>query len=266
LGVYAHYLEDLRAHVQPLAEIVREVTQAAEITPLEVWRMGPGARIITRPFSWEQFDAFVLQEDTSHISLSIARDLNTRFTVGADLRGKHRGIYPPDFLDLMILIGPEGVVGEEVAARAAELLLRRAAERLPVMQGGAHAYEKFDDAGFEPQLHGTETDKQPPHIQARWQGERKVMRHIREKPRRIYWRTLLGRKMAATVGGAAAARAAGAELVEEIDGSLLFGVGALPSEALRADYGERTRGLRQWIWPHSIQNPVDAVDDSRGEP
>jgi hypothetical protein len=256
----------MHANVRALAEILREVTQAAGITPLHVWRIGPGTRIFTRPFSWEQFDAFVDQEDTSSVNLSIAPDLQMRFSLGAKLRGKHRGILSPDVLDLMILIGREGVVNETVAARTAELLLRRAAERLPVTQGGAHAYEESDYAGFEALLVGTETDKQPPHIQARWKGERKVERHIRDKPQRIYWRTLLGPKMAANVGGAAAARAAGAEQVEEIAGSLLFGVGALPSAVFTAEYRERTRGLRQWIWPHSIQNPVDAIDDSRGEP
>jgi hypothetical protein len=77
------------------------------------------------------------------------------------------------------------------------------------------------------------------------------------RARRLYWTTLLGPELAATAGGAGAARAAGAARVEDRHGCLIVQSTDDVADSLAFDWHARTRNLRRWLWPHTIQNPGD---------
>jgi hypothetical protein len=78
------------------------------------------------------------------------------------------------------------------------------------------------------------------------------------KARRLYPITLLGPKLASQVT-AADALAAGALAVQEINGSLLIDSYPTVVETWDPEYLKATVNLRKWLWPHTIQNPADAV-------
>lgn len=78
------------------------------------------------------------------------------------------------------------------------------------------------------------------------------------KARRLYPITLLGPKLASQLS-AADALAAGALSVQELNGSLLIDAYPTVVETWDPEYLRATVTLRKWLWPHTIQNPTDAV-------
>jgi hypothetical protein len=78
------------------------------------------------------------------------------------------------------------------------------------------------------------------------------------KARRLYPITLLGPKLASQLT-AAGALTAGALAVKEINGSLLIDAYPTVVETWEPEYLNATVKLRRWLWPHTIQNPADAV-------
>jgi hypothetical protein len=78
------------------------------------------------------------------------------------------------------------------------------------------------------------------------------------RARRLYPITLLGPKLAGQLS-AADARAAGALAVEEINGSLLLDAYPTVVETWDPGFLQATVEQRRWLWPHTIQNPADAV-------
>jgi hypothetical protein len=77
------------------------------------------------------------------------------------------------------------------------------------------------------------------------------------KARRLHWLTILGPELAAAAGGAEAAKAAGAARVETKQDCLIEQSTDDVGDSLGFDWHGRTRNLRRWLWPHTIQNPAD---------
>lgn len=262
LGAYVYFPPDQSAHVGAVTDIVREVLAATGMTPTHVMAMKPNSRYVERPFTPELFESYAADETKKGIKVwGETRDQQMRLSLKGELRGRpelSQSSVAPQTISLELQVGEDGGANEATAAAAAELMLRLGAARLPVVSGGAQPFPTKDEALFE-YLPMTRDGGALPHVLARWSGDHQRRAQLAHKPRRLYWRTLLGPAMAAKMGGAAAARAAGADQVEEINGALLIHAGALPSSAL-GKWGEERRALRQWIWTHSIQNPVDAVE------
>jgi hypothetical protein len=80
------------------------------------------------------------------------------------------------------------------------------------------------------------------------------------KARRAYWLTILGPELAAAAGGVEAARATGAARVEQRGDCLIVQATDDVRDCLAPDWPARSAALRRWIWPHTIQNPIDAPD------
>jgi hypothetical protein len=136
--------------------------------------------------------------------------------------------------------------------------LRRSPQCTP---GGVTVLENAAQAAMEVTGTGTDSARQSPLFRRRhdhdWYLNRKTIRH---KCRRLYWTTLLGPELTAAAGGADAARAAGALDVRETSGSLVFqAMDGPPLDSLDPAFLAATVRLRRWLWPHTFQNPLDAV-------
>ena len=78
------------------------------------------------------------------------------------------------------------------------------------------------------------------------------------KARRLYPITLLGPKLASQVSSADATTA-GALAVKEFNGALLIDAYPTVVETWDPEFLKATVELRKWLWPHTIQNPADAI-------
>ena len=163
--------------------------------------------------------------------------------------------YAPPQLSFQVEVGER--VPEPRVIAAGELLLRQAAASLPVLSGGLTCFEDDEAAGAEVMFVGVSRPTKPEHVRQRQSLDQSLQGRLWKKARRVYWETLLGPELASKLGGAAGARAAGAASVDEIAGSLLVHAGGPFEPDDAPSFRARAAGLRAWLWPHSIQNPVD---------
>jgi hypothetical protein len=260
LLAYVLFEEHERAHRHIVGQIVREVLAASGVTPERVWGMRTrDSGIADRPFTAAKLDEFIADEERSQVMLWS----EAAFDLSGQLLRRPSPSSPglqPQKISLIARVG-DGGASEDALTAAAETLLRRAAERLPVFIGGAQPFATDSEAltELQPSLVQSRVPQTAEQL-AKREGDHKRERHLRHQPRRLYWRTLLGPRMAAAMGGLAAARAAGDGDAEELAGCVLVHAGARPSEALSPEWKTRWRSLRQWMWTHSSQNPVDAVE------
>jgi hypothetical protein len=141
--------------------------------------------------------------------------------------------------------------------RAARELLRVVARMAAPISGGVMSAPTFPQANCEVE-DGGDRDNEPAEFQERIRVDRRFETDRWTKARRLYPITLLGPKLASQVT-AADALAAGALAVQEINGSLLIDSYPTVVETWDPEYLKATVNLRKWLWPHTIQNPADAV-------
>jgi hypothetical protein len=181
------------------------------------------------------------------------------FFLWASLRHGVHGYAPahhaPPRLSMRVEMGER--VPEERALAAGELLLRQSAALLPVISGGLTCFAGEDAASAEVMFVSVDSQKQPEPVRQRQSIDQSCEGRLWKKARRVYWATLLGPRLAQELGGAAGARHAGAASVEEIAGSLLVHAGGPFEPDDAPSFRARAAGLRAWLWPRSIQNPVD---------
>ena len=256
LLAYVLFEEHESAHRGVVGQIVRDVLAASGVTPDRVWGMRKrDSGIADRPFSAAKLDEFIADEERSQVTLWS----EATFNLHGQLWRRVPGLMPQE-VSFIARVG-DGGASEDALVTAAETLLRGAAERLPLFIGGAQPFPTDVEARAELQPSLVQSRvPQTPEQEAKREGDWKRERHVRHQPRRLYWRTLLGPRMAAMMGGVAAARAAGDADAEELAGSVLVHAGERPSAALAPEWKTRWRGLRQWMWTHSSRNPVDAVE------
>ncbi|HSN26750.1 MAG TPA: hypothetical protein VLT45_10705, partial [Kofleriaceae bacterium] len=210
-----------------------------------------------RAFSWERFIESV--DSMATISAYGIKRSKALFFLKVALRHGVKAWaatkYAPPQLSMRVEIGERVPAARAIAA--GELLLRQVAASLPVISGGLTCFENSDAASTELSFVQVERPNWPEQLRVRWANDQFIEGRLWKKARRVYWETLLGPQLAAKLGGAAAARAAGAASVEEIAGSILVHAGGPFEPDDAPSFRARTAGLRAWLWPHSIQNPVD---------
>jgi hypothetical protein len=188
-------------------------------------------------------------------------DRTARIEVSAVLRYA-TGVSPaeqaPRTLHAMISVGRAGVpIG--TALDAALEWVTACVSRLDVLHGGITVVPSAAEAVVEATLVGRDL---PIDAERRWLYDSHRRQHLWIHARRLYWMTVLGPDLAARAGGASAARDAGADQVDEMAGSLLVRATSDPMDSLGAAFASRTAALRRWLWPHTVQNPVDADFES----
>ena len=243
---------------QAVVDIVEELLRTLDVQPREIWCVKPdGNPVRDKAFSWERFLESV--DSMATISGYGIKRAKALFFLNVSLRHGVKAWkplkYAPPQISFRVETGER--VPEERAIAAGELLLRQAAALLPVVSGGLTCFADADAASAETSFVSVDSHKLPEHVRVRQKLDQNDERHLWKKARRIYWETLLGPELASKLGGAAAARAAGAASVEEIGGSILVHAGGPFEPDDAPSFRARARGLRTWLWPHSIQNPVD---------
>jgi hypothetical protein len=141
--------------------------------------------------------------------------------------------------------------------RAARELLHVVAGTAAPISGGVIGAPMFSQVHCEVE-DGGDRDNESAEFQERIRVDRRFETERWTKARRLYPITLLGPKLASQVS-ASDALAAGALAVQEINGSLLIDAYPTVVETWDPDYLRATVNLRKWLWPHTIQNPADAV-------
>ncbi len=254
-------------HREAVVGIVEQVLRTLEIEPRELWCRKPdGKTVPDRAFSWPRFLESVDSMGLIH-AYGIKRS-KAPFFMKVSLRHRVQTTpptkYAPPQLSIDVETGER--VSEDRAIAAGELLLRHAAASIPVISGGLTCFENANAASAEVMFVSVDSHKLPEQARQRQWSDQSYQGRLWKKARRVYWETLLGPALATKLGGAAAARAAGAASVEEIAGSILVHAGG-PFEPDDAPaFRARTTGLRTWLWPHSIQNPVDTPEPATCTP
>lgn len=244
---------------EAVVSIAEQVLRTLDVNPRELWCSKPnGGGVRDRAFSWERFLESV--DSMATISGYGIKRSKARFYLRVSLR--HLQVptsvvmnQAPPQLSIDVETGER--VPEARAIAAGELLLRQAAASLPVLSGGLTCFDSNDTASAEVMFARVDSRKFPEQVSLRYGLDQSYQKRLWKKARRIYWETLLGPQLAAKLGGADAARAAGAASVEEIGGSILVHAGGPFEPDDAPSFRARTAGLRAWLWPHSIQNPVD---------
>jgi hypothetical protein len=251
------WLSDLLPALRPLAEVA---------SPTSLFTVSPGGRPSRiRKFKWSTLEELAGLPATGTISANDfgkGPDGNDRVSLSLYLRhnpGVEPGYHPPADVSMALIASDEEWGG---ALAGSVRFLEFAASVRSVLHGGITVLDNLAQANCE--LSGglrSEADAQPTLFQRRrdhdwWRNSRQLWTHCR----RLYWTTLLGPTLAASAGGADAARAAGALELREINGSLLFSsIEGPPCDSLDPAFLAATTRLRRWLWPHTFQNPLDAV-------
>lgn len=148
-------------------------------------------------------------------------------------------------------------VEPSASVRAGRSLLTRACASGAALFGGVFRAPSFNQAVCEVDDSGN-CQQEPAAYRERNKVDCIAASDRWTKARRLYPITLLGPKLASAVS-AADALAAGALAVQELGGSLLIDAYPTVVETWDPEYLRATVALRRWLWPHSIQNPADAV-------
>ena len=245
-------------HRDAVIDIVEKVLHTLDVEPREIWCTRPdGKSVRDQAFSWERFVESV--DSMATISAYGIKRSKAQFYLRVSVRHGIRAYALTERAPPQISIDVE--TGERVpetrAIAAGELLLREAAASLPLVSGGLGCFENSDGASAEIMFVSANSRELPEQVRLRQKIDQSYQGRLWKKARRVYWETLLGPTLAAKLGGAAAARAAGAASVDEIAGSILVHAGGPFEPDDAPSFRARTAGLRAWLWPHSIQNPVD---------
>jgi hypothetical protein len=251
-------------HVDTLWPALRQLMSGLGDEPKTVWTTSPGGRAgRERKFSWETMTALAQDENVGTISSAELRRLPVGFSLSLYLRHNPKlpvDAQPPAKLSMAVELQP-GVLEAAKPARAAVEFLAACATHMPVLHGGVTVLDNIEQAHCE--LTGglaSDAAKQSPQFQQRrehdwWRNQTLLRSHCR----RLYWTTLLGPELTQASGGAAAARAAGAVNIREINGCILFqAIDGPPADSLDPSFLGATTALRRWLWPHTFQNPLDA--------
>ena len=141
------------------------------------------------------------------------------------------------------------------AQYVAQSFLRTCAMELSVLHGGVAAFPNRNQAITEASLIGQGLSKETEPFVRRWEYEAGNWTSLWQKARRVFWLNLIGPDLAQKVGGPAAANAAGAIEVEEVQGSLIFAATSNIEDSLDPHFSDKTSKLTEWLWPYLLQNP-----------
>lgn len=248
----ATWLDRLLPALQPLVTAV---------APQTMFTCSPGGRVSReRRFKWGLVEDSATMATTGDVALNTydgdapsTIKLYLRHNPAIDLR-----FQPPARLLAAIEGEPAGWAG---VLPAMKVFLQFAAAAPGVLHGGITLLDNLAQAAIETTGTSTDIDKQPPGFIRRHEHDWRLNKQeLGSSCRRLYWMTLLGPTLATAAGGAAAARAAGAHAVTEVDGSLIIqAMDGPPRDSLDPEFLAATTRLRRWLWPHTFKNPLDAA-------
>jgi hypothetical protein len=260
-GAFIYFEKDPAAYDELAHSVMEALLDSATIS-LGEFRMSfyrtPRKKSKWRSFNWKAFDEASVDHLVEVIDLSIgSTDDDVSFHSMLELRSnpdpRLRSDSPRQFSSVVESRG-DSVIG---VVKATRRMLEISAQKAEPLFGGCFRSQSFVQADCEVDYpFSYEREKQ--EFKERIHIDRKYASDRWTKARRLYPITLLGPKLASQVS-ASDALAAGALAVQEINGSLLIDAYPTVVETWDPEYLKATVNLRKWLWPHTIQNPADAV-------
>lgn len=259
IGAFAYFGDDPAGHEGTPKEAIRGLLDNLAV-PLRDLKMSvfktPFKEGRWRGFQWKAAQAALDDPavEVLNVRLETSEDLFTaKFQLRSDPDPQRAPLSPRRFYFACgVRTSRDGA-----EARAARELLRVVASMTSPVSGGVVCAPTFQQAYCEVE-DGADRDNEPAEFQERIRVDRRYETDRWTKARRLYPITLLGPKLASQLS-AADALAAGALAVQELNGSLLIDAYPTVVETWDPDYLRATVNLRKWLWPHTIQNPADAV-------
>lgn len=258
IGAFAYFESDPALHGvarSTLDTIVRQLGAPEADVKMSVYKGTQEGRL--RGFKWKAIDEAIASADVQVLNLVIGAPMDVWFTAKLQLRSspdpRRRSSSPRCFYFASELRASSAPALIEAGR---EMLAQIAAAASPI-SGGVLAAPTFNQAYCEVEDSGNSAQESTSYrdrirVDAYGASDR------RTKARRLYPITLIGPKLASEVS-AADARAAGALAVKEINGSLLIDAYPTVVETWDPEFLKATVELRRWLWPHTIQNPADAI-------
>jgi hypothetical protein len=268
---YVYMAEEPGAHTEVLAPALRALSEAVGVPPRKMTEFGRKSRHRgERKFSWEWFEEAMGRAE--HISLwgGPARNARSFAYLPTELRVRInlRYFYNIEmrFQDprLVYAIVPTSDDPDErrVRVEATALFLLTVSAPCRPLHGAVAATvdadRAYEEINMQPIKEIRDADGNP--VPYRLDFDMTHDTELFTKARRAYWLTILGPELAAAAGGVEAARATGAARVEQRGDCLIVQATDDVRDCLTSDWPARSAALRRWIWPHTIQNPVDAPD------
>jgi hypothetical protein len=205
---------------------------------------------------WPAFDEAMSEDDVEVLNLLVGTPLDVRFTAKLQLRKDPDPRRAPRAPLHLSFVCESQTWSAQHICDAARVFLESMSNITTPISGAVFHAPTFGQAMHE--MHtGYSLSQESKPFQDRI-GVDMNLDNYWTKARRLYPITLLGPKLASEVT-AADARAAGALAVKEINGSLLIDAYPTVVETWDPEFLKATVELRRWLWPHTIQNPADAV-------
>jgi hypothetical protein len=257
VGAIVYFDRGLDEQATGLRALLEQVLSLIQISAADVQAglfRAPSRQGKWRKKLWAAFDEAMSEEDVRVLNLLVGTPLDVRFTAKIQLR---RDLVSAISWPLHASFAcetqtwPAQRVGD--AGRA---FLEGMTSLCTLLSGGVFQAPTLGQAMHE--MHtGYSLSQEPKAFQDRIGVDMRLDNYW-TMARRLYPITLLGPKLASQVT-AAEARAAGALAVKEINGSLLIDAYPTVVETWDPEFLKATVELRRWLWPHTIQNPADAV-------
>jgi hypothetical protein len=210
-----------------------------------------------RGFKWQAIDDAIADPDAQVLNLVVGAPSNVWFSAKLQLRSSPDVRLRPPSPRCFYFASEQRASGSSSLAVAGQEMLEQIAGAAKPVSGGVLGAPTFNQAYCEVE-DGANSQHEPPAFMERNKVDCIAASDRWTKARRLYPITLLGPKLASQVS-ASDALAAGALAVKEINGSLLIDAYPTVVETWDPDYLRATVNLRKWLWPHTIQNPADAV-------
>lgn len=261
LGAFV-YFENDPATCKALGHEVVAALLASTQAPVDALKMSfyktPRKKSKWRGFKWKAFDEGVADPLVEAIDLIIgSTDDDVSFHILLELRATPDPRLRSDSpLQFSCVYEPRGENANGGERAAVQKMLDICAREAKPLFGGCFRSPSFLQANCEVD-YPFSYEQEPKEFKERINFDRKWASERWSKARRLYPTTLLGPKLASQVS-AAEAKAAGAESVEELNGSLLVDAYSNVVETWDPEFLKATVELRRWLWPHTIQNPADA--------
>jgi hypothetical protein len=206
---------------------------------------------------WKAFDEAIDAADVKVLNLLVGTPQDVRLAATLQLRkdpDPRRAAAGPLYIGFACEC--ETWPAEAICSAARSLLESVAGLTPGPLSGGVFRAPMFNQAAYE--IHdGANLQGEPKEFYDRISFDMQLDSYW-TKARRLYPITLLGPKLASRVS-AADATAAGALAVQERNGSLVIDAYPTVVETWDPAYLKATVALRKWLWPHTIQNPADAI-------
>jgi hypothetical protein len=259
VGAFAYFESDPATQAgiarATLEVILRPVTAPHIGVKMSVYKGRQEGR--WRGFKWQAIDDAIADPDVQVLNLVVGAPSDVWFSAKLQLRSSPDLRLRPPSPRCFYFASEQRASGSSLLAVTGKEMLEQIAGAVNPVSGGVLAAPRFNQACCEVEDSANSQHEPSAYIE-RNKVDCLATSDRWTKARRLYPITLLGPKLASQVT-AADALAAGALAVQEINGSLLIDSYPTVVETWDPEYLKATVNLRKWLWPHTIQNPADAV-------